>query len=470
MSEEFLQGTKRGNAGGLSGISCLNFVPEPGENDVESLTADGYSRGGSVAKLKSRDGAEMESADRISHVVENQCHSVKSKKNMKERCTNTASHGDFCGIHYKNPTRWTPGSPDSIAKRVKRRKKMLERAEALEIATERVQRWYRFRRGFYRLRLHGPAIHARTLCTNDADFFSTDPVVDISGHMFFSYRDADKHVYGFDIRSVYTLLHRARLEGGIAFNPFTRTPFSEATMAKISTHVKWLRNRQFPTEWAPLEPPTPEQQWRMKIVDIFKEIDSLNYYSSPDWFIGLDQRGQRKFYSELFYIWTDRAGLSNVQKSAIVPNHAQRIFRHPPWALAEQSMESLQRINTHTIRVLITSAEDRNDRILGAMYVVSTLTLVNDQAREAYPWLHESVFVGPIFQNRIVEVPVRNGVLGIQWLRELLAIRMDPPLLELPGPAAPAVATAIVAIPAPLAHPEEEDEGEDAEDESSAEE
>ena len=462
MTEEFLEETKRGNAGPLSRIGRLNFVQEPGENDVESLTADGYSQGCSVAKLKSPEGAEMESADRISHVVENQCHSVKSKKNMKEQCTNTATHGDFCGIHYKNPTRWTPGSPDSIAKRVKRRKRMLERAEALEVAAGQVQQWYRFRRGFYRVRLHGPAIYARTLCTNDADFFSTDHVADISGHMFFSYQDADKHIYGFDIRSVYTLLHRARLEGTVAFNPFTRTPFSEAMMTKISAHVKWLRDRTCANECAPLEPPTPEQQWRMKIVDIFKEIDALNYYSSPDWFIGLDQRGQRKFYSELFYIWTDRAGLSNVQKSTIVPNHLQRIFRHPPWALADQTMESLQRINTNTIRILITSAEDRNDRILGAMYVVSTLTLVNEQAREAYPWLHESVFVGPVFQNRIVEYPVRNGLLGIQWLRELLAIRMDPPLLELPGP--------VTEIPAPLAPPEMTNEETDAEDSPSDEE
>jgi len=377
----------------------------------------------------------MDSGNRISHVDAPQCHSVKSKQNRKERCTAPATHGDFCGNHYRNPSRWTPGSPDTIAKRVKRRKKLKQLAEDLEVAVRKVQRWYRLVRCGFRLGLHGIAYYDRSLCTNDADFFSTDPVTDISGHMFISYQDADKHVYGFDIRSIYTLIHRARLEGDIASNPFTRTPFSEETAGKITGLVKWLRDRRLPTEWAPLEPPTPEQQWRMKIVDLFKEIDSLNYYSSPDWFIGLDQRGQRKFYSELYSIWMERAGLSNLQKNTIVPQHQQRIFRHPPWALMDQSMESLQRMNTNTIRCLIMTAEDRNDRILGAMYVVSTLTLVNAQARDAYPWLYESVFVGPIFQNYVADVPLRNGLLGIQWLRELLTLRADPPLLRLPAPA-----------------------------------
>jgi len=396
----------------------------------------------------------MDVPDRISHVSEYpQCHSVKSKQNRKERCIAPATHGDFCGNHYRNPSRWTPGSPDTIAKRVKRRKLVKKKAEDTEVAVRKVQRWYRSVHGRYGLRLHGIAYHVRNLCTNDADFFSTDPVSDISGHMFFSYQDVDKHVYGFDIRSVYTLLHRARLEGELAFNPFTRTPFSELTTARIMNLVKWLRNRHFPTEWAPLEPPTPEQQWRMKIVDIFKEIDALNYYSSPDWFIGLDPRGQRKFYSELYSIWTERAGLSNFQRNAIVPQYHQRIFRHPPWALMDQSMESLQRMNTNTIRLLITSAEDRNDRILGAMYVVSTLTLVNSQAREAYPWLHESVFIGPVFHNPVISIQPRFGLLGIQWLRELLAVRADPPLLRLPSPA---LANEVAQ--------EEEEEGEEEED------
>ena len=282
-------------------------------------------------------------------------------------------------------------------------------------------------------RRHGVAVFVRELCTNDSDFFSTDAVKDIERSMFFSFQDADHHVYGFDIRSIYTLIHRARIEGESAANPYTRTPFSPPVLARVHTLVQWLQARSIPTEWAPLVPPTPEQQWRMKIVDLFTEIDSLNYYSSPDWFIGLDGREQYKFYSELYSIWTERAGLSHAQKATLVPQHATRLFRHPPWAMMDQPLEALQRINTGIIRAMISSAEDRNDRILGAMYVVSALTLVNDTARTAYPWLYDSVVEG--FAAPPMEV--HHGLFGIRWLRDILNFRHDPmPLLRLPPPAA----------------------------------
>ena len=127
------------------------------------------------------------------------------------------------------------------------------------------------------------------------------------------------------------------------------------------------------------------------------------------------------------------------------------MFRHPPWALRGQSLAAMQKLNMNTIRTLITSAEDRNDRILGAMYIVSTLTLVNEDARRAYPWLYESVHDAsapespPLEEDRVggfVErdrerrdaIPFLN-FLGIQWIQELLRADTLPPL-RLPPPAA----------------------------------
>jgi hypothetical protein len=378
----------------------------------------------------------MDVPDRISHVSgEATCKSVKSKKNTKEICDRLATHGDFCGLHYKNPRRWVPGSPDSIAKRVLRRRKLEKEEREEKEAALRIFRWFQRQKGLHMRRRHGPALFARDLCTNDSDFFSTDALKEIATSHFISFQDTDRHVYGFDLRSLHTLIHRARLEGESANNPFTRTPLSASILARVQALVDWLHARSLPTEWAPLVPPTPEQQWRMRIVDLFTEIDSLNYYSSPDWFIGLDRRGQFRFYSELYSIWTDRAGLSSAQKAALVPQYPTRLFRHPPWALTDQSLESLQRINTNVIRVLITSAEDRNDRILGAMYVVSALTLVHETARTAYPWLYESVYDGgaPVAPAAI---DLHQGLFGIRWLRDILNFRHDPmPLLRLPPPA-----------------------------------
>jgi hypothetical protein len=318
----------------------------------------------------------------------------------------------------------------------------------------KIWKWYMQLRGLHFYRSRGHAYHVRSLATNESDFFSADSVSDISGVMFFSYKDTDNHIYAFDIRSIHSLIHRARRCGAPPQNPFTRTNLDIVVIHRVNALVKQLCAHRYSCEWAPLEPPTPEQQLCMKIVDLFHIIDELNYYSSPDWFLHMNLDDHFRFYSEIHAIWTHRAGLSIAQKSAIVPGFTQ-LFRHPPWALREQSLLTMQKLNMNTIRTLITSAEDRNDRILGAMYVVSTLTLVNEDARRAYPWLYESVNdasapESPPRDAAGTEINMggaggstaerRNGVpflnfLGIQWIQELLRVDALPPL-RLPPPIA----------------------------------
>ena len=398
----------------------------------------------------------------ISHVGPNssipepkivKCANIKSKKEPKKQCANTATHGAYCGIHHKHPKPW---SPDSIADRVVHRKAKKKGTIALDPsisvkAATRIQNWYRLIFGLRAYKQYGPAYFCRELCTNDSDFFSTEPIQDISGGYFISYKDPDNHVYGFDVRSAHTLIYRARTSGESAMNPFTRSAFPTVFLRSVGAQVRWLARRKMPTEWAPLAPPTPEQQVRMKVVDLFNKIDELNYYSSPDWFLDLDQRGQRHLYTTLHDIWTHRAGLSMTQKASLVPQFQHRLFRHPPWAIRDLPLETIQRLNMATIRMLITSAADRNDRILGAMYVVTALTVVNTNARTAYPWLYESVAEeeeAPAVGGGAAPAPAaavavrRNGLiqaLGIGWLNDLLTLAggaAEPPVLELPPPAA----------------------------------
>jgi hypothetical protein len=367
------------------------------------------------------------------------CANIRSRKYNTEKCQNPATYGKYCGVHYKNPKPWKPSTPAQKA-RTRSETHTLKKESALKIWN-----WYKNVRGFYLYKIRGHAYHVRSIATNDTDFFSADPVQDISGSMFFSYKDMDNHVYAFDIRSIYTLIHRARVSGSPPQNPFTRTNLDTTVIRRVNTIVKHLHVHKISTEWAPLEPPTPEQQLCMKVVDLFHIIDELNYYSSPDWFLKLDQDNNLRFYTELHSIWTHRAGLSIAQKSAIVPGFNHQLFRHPPWALRSQSLATMQKLNINTIRTIITSATDRNDRILGAMYVVSALTLVNEDARRAYPWLYESVH-----DVSAPETPPRDAppeiagsderripflnFLGIQWIQELLHTDTLPPPLRLPPP------------------------------------
>lgn len=403
------------------------------------------------------------SADRISHVTASgtpltvaYCANIKSRKDPKKQCINLATHGEYCGIHYKHPRPWCPGSPASIAARVKSRRCRNMELERASLQT--ILKWWRWVNGLRQRRIRGPAYWTRTICTNDADFFSTDPVTDISGYTFYSYKDTDNHIYGFDLRSIHTLLYRARTSGETASNPFTRAPFPPFVHRQVPQLVRALSRHKISVEWAPLAPPTPEQQTRMKIVDVFSKIDELNYYSSPDWFLGLTVDGHRHFYSSLFDIWTHRANLSLAQKNTIVPGFVSRLFRIPRWSLADMSLDALQRLNLNMIRMMITSATDRNDRILGAMYVMSALTLVCEGARTAYPWLYESVQEAPA--EPAAFVPVRRdglaNLLGIGWLQDLLALREAVDAAPVPGAAIPPLA-----LPPPAENPDRDIAGGD---------
>jgi len=344
----------------------------------------------------------METDQTVSH-----CHNIRSRQKSNLRCLHPASHGDYCGTHYKNPVRFTAITVITVI-------------TDTEKTAVKIQKWWMFWRGIRAVKTRGIGYWDRSLNTNDTDFFSTDPVKDISGQYFFSYKDADRHVYGFDVRSIHSLFERSRNDD--VLNPFTRVAIPHEVQKKVEYLIQWLQKRKLSTEWEALHPPSPEQQWRMRIVDLFNIIDGLNYYSSPDWFIELNHHGHKRFYREMYDIWAHRAGLSSAQREQIVPNHAQLIFRYPPWVLVDLSMEALRKLNTRLIRILISSAVDREDRILGAMYVISTLTLVNRGARLAYPWLYESVSLLPdnVLATGIHGLGPIPEIPGFGWIHAVL--------------------------------------------------
>jgi len=360
------------------------------------------------------------------------CKNIKSKRNPRARCPNIATHGDYCGIHHKHPNPWVQTAP--TPGRVRRIEKRVVSNVATGTSAAKIQQWFKESIGRHNVRVRGPAYYIRSLCVNDADFFSTDPIADISGALFFSYKDVKQHIYGFDLRSIATLIVNSEDSTNVE-NPFNRDKLPLDVIAKVQELVKKRKAHGELTEWAKLEPSTPIQQYRMKIVDLFQIIDELNYYSSPEWFLNLTLAEHQKFYRQLYAIWTYRANLSPDQKRQIVPNYLTGLFKHSPFVIGAFPLERIQKSNMNVIRTMITSAEDRNDRILGAMYIISTLTLVSNPARQAYPWLYESV-VAPDDID-IAPAPPQLQFFGLGgWLNDIFNLTLPqamPPLL-LPPP------------------------------------
>jgi hypothetical protein len=141
---------------------------------------------------------------------------------------------------------------------------------------------------------------------------------------------------------------------------------------------------------------TPQQRHRQNVLQLFQNINSLGHYSDADWFLHLSYQQHITFLRELIDIWNYRAELSYNARAAIYPPHGNPFPQHIMGWLTHQfysylTMENIVSINMTIIERITVSAILESDRCLGANFVLCALTLVSIPAREALPWLYQSV-------------------------------------------------------------------------------
>jgi hypothetical protein len=78
--------------------------------------------------------------------------------------------------------------------------------------------------------LRGAALHNRSICINETDFFTLEPLGDIPFQEFYSYTDANHFTYGFNICSLITLLKR---QGRAIMNPYNRSKIPENIIGDV---------------------------------------------------------------------------------------------------------------------------------------------------------------------------------------------------------------------------------------------
>lgn len=141
---------------------------------------------------------------------------------------------------------------------------------------------------------------------------------------------------------------------------------------------------------------TPQQRFRQHVLGLFQIINALGHYSDPDWFTSLTYNQHITFLRELIDIWNYRAELSPQMRRTIYPPYGDP-FPHYVlgWATHQfyiyLSHENIININLTVIERFINSAVEESDRCLGSNFILCALTLVSIPAREALPWLYQSV-------------------------------------------------------------------------------
>ena len=278
------------------------------------------------------------------------------------------------------------------------------------------------------MRLKGEAFKNKKICVNETDFYTLDPLEDIPYDEFYSYKDEKNFVYGFNITSLITLFKQK----GKIINPYNREKVDFKVMNDIFTLYK-LTNILFPYVFhdkkddAPTIPTSSntnnqphqnrvvtnvpnnhqmhenielhnrmqsirEKTINIRIQELFMEIDLLGNYTDSNWFINLEKREYIRYYRYLYDIWHYRGQMTHETK--------RRICRlHDPFINTSLSSLNLPTTTTEDCRAvclyimenMVYTGIDVEYQKLGALHVLSVLTIVSMDARRNMMWLYESL-------------------------------------------------------------------------------
>jgi hypothetical protein len=294
------------------------------------------------------------------------CLSIKNKKKPDEQCIYTAKRGNFCSRHLKNPILYIPPSP----------------RYNLNTYARKIQGFWKARYNRALAKERGPGYFIRSLCHNETELASFEPLENVPNVYFFTLREG-KRIWGFDIR---TLVFQYE-EGGKLENPYTKEMCPVEVLEKFKRCVDKLKKRKMPLHYEHLTNLTPKQSWNLRVLDICLQLDMLGYRIATHWFADLSIEQQKRLYSTLYNLWNS---LPSGNRNTIVPVSSElgELFKWVPEKIQLKTcMDSVRRTNLNVIERMISSASQQSDRTLGAMYCVISLTNVSYRCRNAYPWL-----------------------------------------------------------------------------------
>lgn len=280
----------------------------------------------------------------------------------------------------------------------------------------------------YSFKLRGKGFDNRSLCTNTYDFYTLEPLETMDFRKYIGLDDDTKHVYGFDITSV---IHLFKQNNNFAIqNPYNRETFSFKSIYQLyqlyqickiifpnsvdttlkMPHIRYIRKRVSPIipqqQNIVVVATSPHEQrlyqlqalqeikrypFTTRVQNVFMEMDRLGNYTDPNWFINLEKPGLANFYKSYFELWNFQPEITSevkrnicalndpFSKVAILMNYTgttHDVFREVCLALIE---------------CMVFSGIDEEHKKLGALHVLTLLTLVSYPARRQLPWLFESI-------------------------------------------------------------------------------
>ena len=244
---------------------------------------------------------------------------------------------------------------------------------------------------------HGPAFKNRKLCTNSTDFITMEEINELPFEQFFSYKDLDGFIYGFDIASLYHLIFKSNKCMKPVKNPYNRNLIPEPIILNMRAILRMSRIFKVKIN---LEQDdysmvlSNEKTVELRALQLFQNIDDLGNYSDPKWFLSLNRGQIVKLIRELADIWNYRAQLSiEVKRNICAPHGEPFRYLNMHYIECEPDLVNVKKSVLEILEKFVYSGIDRDSKTLGAYYVLGALTLVNYSAATALPWLFQSLSI-----------------------------------------------------------------------------
>jgi len=216
-------------------------------------------------------------------------------------------------------------------------------------------------------------------CCNSQDFVTLEEIKNIPYLQYFSFVHNGKN-YGFDVISIYDYIVKRKNKE----NPYDRTVFSSL----IKSNLLKLKKLTKITKQNTIFENVIETNV-INIYEIFNKIDQLGNYSDVSWYTSLNYSSLMKFYRELYDIWIYRANLTYDTKFKI--SKYDPFNNVKPFFFENYSIEELNNILLIVMKKFLYYAINDEYQNLGAMYILTALTIVSPGAAEAMPWYFSSV-------------------------------------------------------------------------------
>lgn len=226
---------------------------------------------------------------------------------------------------------------------------------------------------------------------NDTDFLTLDCIDKLKFKEIFCYNDEDNNNYVFSIKSLYNYYKNNPSNVKLS-NPYNRKLFNInikrrfKNIRRITKILGYKVNLSLEDDDEELSDKTKIE---LKTTSVFQKMDESGFITNTNWFLDLNSRKLKRFFSELLDTFSYRAQLTTYQKHRILPSYVS-IFSTITDSLFNKDIWIIRSKILNIIDKFVSSGVDNESRSLGVFYVLGALTTVNYDAAVTLPWLFES--------------------------------------------------------------------------------